>query len=91
MTTPDTRPDGWQDMATAPRDGTRIWAIVGEAECDRHIHWVGRSFEIRHEGYTPSGYDLGWSLFPGYGGCGDSMFAAWRPLPAPPKGGESNG
>jgi hypothetical protein len=41
-------------------------------------------FSIRHEGQTTSGHDLGWSLFPGFGGAPDYWFAGWRPLPEPP-------
>lgn len=77
----------WRDMASAPKDRTPIWAILGEGARDSLIgHLVGRSFEVRHEGTTNSGYDLGWSLYPGFGGCPDYYFAGWMPLPAPPKG-----
>lgn len=70
----------WQPIETAPRDGTRIWAILRpDAK-----NWPNRSFEIWHEGTTASDFDLGWTLFPGYGGVDDRHFAGWMPLPAPP-------
>jgi hypothetical protein len=74
----------WQPIETAPKDGTRIWAVLGEGARERNPHWVGRSFEIRHEGTSTSGFDLGWSLFPGFGGVDDHWFAGWMPLPPPP-------
>ena len=71
-----------RDMASAPRDGTPILAVVGVAS-ERWEHLNGRSFVIRHEGKTASGYDLGWSVYPGLGGVSDDWFACWTPLPAP--------
>jgi hypothetical protein len=71
---------GWQDFGTAPKDGTRIWAILRSDA----PQWPNRSFEIWHEGITEGGYDLGWALFPGYGGVPDRHFAGWAPLPKPP-------
>lgn len=67
-------------MEDAPKDGRYIIAayrsLDGYAE---QLH--GRSFIIRHEGTTPSGYDLGWALFPGHGGVPDKCFYGWLPLP----------
>lgn len=67
-------------MEDAPKDGRYIIAayrsLDGYAE---QLH--GRSFIIRHEGTTPSGYDLGWALFPGHGGVPDKCFSGWLPLP----------
>jgi hypothetical protein len=72
----------WQPIETAPRDGTRILAIVGEND-DRHMsHQRGRMFCIRYE--TFGGKFGGWGVYPGYGGAPDSTFTHWMPLPEPP-------
>ncbi|HKT52902.1 MAG TPA: hypothetical protein VJP88_00505 [Caulobacteraceae bacterium] len=80
--TPESAVYPQRDMASAPRDGTPILAVVGVAS-ERWEHLNGRSFVIRHEGKTASGYDLGWSVYPGLGGVSDDWFACWTPLPAP--------
>ena len=71
-------------MSDAPKDRSYVLAQFHQPDPEFHSHaWHGRTFVIRHEGYTDqSGYDMGWSLFPGYGGCPDQMFAGWLPLPA---------
>lgn len=77
--------EGWRPIETAPKDGTAILAIVAKNET-RHLgHLEGRAFVIRHEGFMRSGYDLGWAVFPGYGGASDFLFSHWMPLPSPPK------
>lgn len=70
-------------MSEAPKDRTYILARFHQPDPEFNSYaWHGRTFAIRHEGYTePSGYDMGWSLFPGYGGCSDHMFSGWMPLP----------
>lgn len=75
----------WQDIASAPKDGSYIIAVVAPND-SRHLrHFAGRAFVIRHEGTTMmSGYDMGWAVYPGYGGAADHMFSHWMPLPAPP-------
>ena len=90
MTTPKQIADGlseaWQPMATAPKDGNFVLAVVGENDSRHMGHLVGRVFAIRHEGYTaPNEYDLGWAVYPGYGGAPDSFFTHWMPVPAPPR------
>ena len=81
-TTPDLAEENerLRPMEDAPKDGRYIIAayrsLDGYAE---QLH--GRSFIIRHEGTTPSGYDLGWALFPGHGGVPDKCFSGWLPLP----------
>jgi hypothetical protein len=77
-------PLGWRPIESAPRDGSWILAQLGDLTDDRWSHLSGRCFVIRHEGATPSDYDLGWSLFPGFGGVSDIWFAGWAPLPEAP-------
>lgn len=75
---------GWQPIETAPRDGSYILAIVAENDSMHLGHCAGRMFVIRHGGKTSSDFDLGWNVFPGFGGTSDFMFSHWQPLPAPP-------
>ncbi|MCX7585069.1 hypothetical protein [Phenylobacterium sp. 58.2.17] len=81
----------WQPISTAPKDGSYILARVAPLDDERWGHLAGRYFVIRHEGRTPSDYDLGWSVFPGFGGASDRWFDAWTHIsPAPQDaGGES--
>jgi hypothetical protein len=76
--------EGWRPIATAPRDRSWILAQLAQIEDERWSHLSGRHFVIRHEGNTPSGYDMGWGLFPGMGGVPDLWIAGWMPLPATP-------
>jgi hypothetical protein len=78
------RDGGWRPIETAPKDGTRILVVLGAVDNEQIGHLAGRVFDVRHEGVTASGYDLGWSLYPGYGGVPDRWLAGWRPLPDPP-------
>ncbi len=81
-------PSGWRPMESAPKDGTYILARVApQVDDDRWGYLSGRCFVIRHEGRTPSGYDLGWSVFPGFGGVSDDWFEGWLPLPPTSEGG----
>jgi hypothetical protein len=77
--------NSWQDIETAPKDGTRILAVYqtrdGEGYAAR-LH--GREFVVWHEGVTDNGYDLGWALFPGFGGVPDKCLSRWAPLPPSP-------
>lgn len=77
------RGEAWRPIESAPRDGTFVLALVGGAT-DRWEHLNGRMFAIRHEGKTPSEFDLGWSVYPGFGGAADGWFSGWQPLPASP-------
>lgn len=72
----------WQPIATAPRDGTYILAQMGTIGSKSWSYLSSRCFVIRHEGKTDSDYDLGWSLFPGFGGAPDHWIVHWHPLPA---------
>ena len=69
-------------LADAPKDGTHILAQYKALDGERNSFWDGRWFVISHAGQTTSGYDMGWNLFPGYGGCSDHNFYGWLPLPA---------
>lgn len=80
------RGEGWRPISEAPRDGSYILAHVADRDADdRWAHLAGRAFVVRHEGKTSSGYDLGWSVHPGFGGCADDWFSGWQPLPPPPQ------
>lgn len=74
----------WKPMSDAPKDGTPILAVVAIND-SRHLgHLAGRIFSIKHEGITAGGYDMGWAVYPGFGGCPDEYFAGWLPCPVPP-------
>lgn len=74
----------WRPMSDAPKDGTPILAVVA-ANDSRHLgHLAGRIFSIKHEGITAGGYDMGWAVYPGLGGCLDDYFAGWLPCPVLP-------
>lgn len=75
--------DRWQPIETAPRDGRYIVALYRSLD-GYAAHLDGRAFVVRHEGVTPSDYDLGWALYPGYGGVPDKCLSAWIPLPPAP-------
>lgn len=78
-------PKGWRPMASAPRDRSYILARVGPLEPDnRWGHLTGRCFVIRHDGVTETGVDLGWAVYPGFGGADDCWFDCWTDLPAAP-------
>lgn len=78
----------WQDISTAPRDGTVIWAAIAQDATTFDERWRGRQAPMRHEGVTQSGYDMGWSIaLPvGVGGFPDYYISGWQPLPSPPEG-----
>lgn len=62
---------GWQNMDSAPRDGTRILAVASGAGRDC-AHLRGRMFVIHHLGRD-------WAVFPGMG-AGDEFFSCWTSL-----------
>ncbi len=74
----------WRAFVSAPKDGSYILAIVAPNDSRYLGHCAGRVFTIRHEGRTPNDYDMGWAVFPGYGGAPDSYFSHWMPLPETP-------
>ncbi len=67
-------------MDEAPHDRSFVLVKVRDDVPDG-VRYAGRWFVAFHEGKTASGYDLGWGLFPGYGGCDDSWLEGWMPLP----------
>lgn len=78
---PPTSDERLRPMEAAPKDERYILAVYKSLDgYAQNLH--GRVFAIRHEGETPSGYDLGWTLFPGHGGVPDKCFSGWMPLPA---------
>lgn len=83
----------WQDIASAPRDGTPLLArlknpIPREGRPDLRS-WDGVCAVFRHHGVASDGFDPGWSVAApvGNGGFPDDWFDGWRPLPAPPASG----
>lgn len=68
-------------MSSAPRDRTFILARFRVPDDHAQARFNGRWFSIFHEGVTPSGFDLGWALYPGYGGVPDDHFDGWMPCP----------
>lgn len=77
--------DGLRPMSEAPRDRTPVLVKLRDDafRCDggRFSHYAGRWFVAYHEGTTVSDYDLGWGLFPGFGGVVDANLEGWLPLP----------
>jgi hypothetical protein len=69
----------WQDISTAPKDGSYILAIVAPNDSRHMSLQAGRAFVIRHEGER-HGFDLGWAVYPGYGGAPDSFFSKWAAI-----------
>lgn len=67
----------WRPIATAPKDRTDILVRLH----DENPRYGGRYFVARHPGIAPDGFDMGWSLFPGYGGVEDVDIAGWTSLP----------
>jgi len=69
----------WQPIETAPKDGRYIIAIYRPRD-GYASHLYGRAFIVRHEGVTDDGLDLGWALFPGFGGVPDGCMGEWMPF-----------
>lgn len=77
----------WRDIASAPRDGTRVLVILkdpipvqGRADLR---NWDGRPFVARHMGGVSE-----WCFAApvGQGGFPDEWMAGWMPLDPPPVG-----
>lgn len=81
--------DAWLPIETAPKDGTRILAIlknpIPKLREDLRA-WDGIPFVARHPGLADNGFDIGWNFAApvGSGGFPDEWIAGWRPLPPPP-------
>lgn len=79
-------PDPWRPISELPeewKDGRWIEAVVADNADDGARLTPGRVFVIRHDGVTQSGYNLGWSVYPGYGGVSDRTFSHFRNLKGP--------
>lgn len=79
-------PDPWRGIEELPeewKDGRWIEAVVAESADDGARLTPGRVFVIRHDGVTQSGYNMGWSVYPGYGGAHDRTFSHFRELKGP--------
>jgi hypothetical protein len=74
----------WEGMESAPRDGRYILAEVAPNRGRYLEHQAGRMFVIRHEGMVDT-YDMGWAVYPGFGGCSDFDFLRWTSLPPAPE------
>ncbi len=73
----------WRPIETAPRDGRYILAVMTGAD-GRWEHLNGRAFVIRNRSLSADDYDLGWDVYPGFGGVSDRWFSGWLPLPPAP-------
>jgi hypothetical protein len=72
----------WQDIESAPRDGT--WIIAWDGENVLPLCWVDDSYE--HGGYTGWAHgtsDWGGTLYDGYNEVSRQPIA-FMPLPPPP-------
>ncbi|MFZ5783934.1 MAG: DUF551 domain-containing protein [Pseudomonadota bacterium] len=82
----------WRDIESAPKDGTKIWAFTTEG-AQRVVRWT----EEQPAGPDDPGHESGWMSDDGasHPACffrqrlpATDPPTHWRPLPAPPKGGE---
>ena len=83
-----------QPMATAPKDGSRIYAqLKNPIPNDREDlrRWDGVPFIARHPGICEDGFDIGWNFAApvGHGGFPDDWFEGWSPLPRQECSGEA--
>lgn len=78
----------WQDISTAPKDGTRVLvqlkSPIPNDRDDLRI-WDGVPFIARHNGVAKDGFDIGWQFAApvGCGGWPDDWLIGWQPLPTP--------
>lgn len=80
---------GWQDISTAPKDGSRVLLLLKNllpVERDDLDRWHGIPFVGRHPGICEDGLDIGWNFAApvGHGGFPDDWFEGWQPIPTPP-------
>jgi len=87
----------WQNIKTAPKDGTPIWAILRD-DIYPTLHprrgdlarWNGVQVPLLYRGAPPNAPDCdqAWkvALPVPHGGIPDEWIAGWRHLPAPPMG-----
>ena len=67
----------WQDISTAPKDGTKFLALMrgGNGDIEIVFHTDGEYGGFRVDSYAPPMINEDWMEY-------------WRPLPAPPKKGD---
>lgn len=85
LTTPSDAGEGWQDIATAPKDGTLIHVWATCYEWPETVRWENHdptiAEEIGEQGYWRYADDL---LTEATDSCCPEDWTHWRPLPAPP-------
>lgn len=75
----NTRADGWQDIATAPRDGTLVQLYCARAELPVSVGYYENTAGIPWESADR------WVMFEMDGMVSAFMPTHWRPLPAAPQ------
>lgn len=81
--------EGWRDIASAPKDGTRVLlkGSLSHSALGEHVvegWWTGDFFDggSSYSGWT-NGVEIEWGDS-GFGGPEEVVATHWRPLPAPP-------
>ena len=77
---------GWRDIETAPRDGTRILIWFVHANAKYSSDPIAEGWEAAHEAYWIDHNGGGWTW---HGLCGVATY--WMPLPAPPSPAKTGG
>ncbi len=63
---------GWQDIATAPKDGTKILLLIDWDDFSYVGRFMGDVWEVQWNGDVPAADDPDW------------VPTHWQPLPPPP-------
>lgn len=76
----DERDGGWQDIATAPKDGTRV-----DLWCIDHLHYAKQGQRVVNVAWGPVRDWMGTERDDWQHGHGEDFQPThWRPLPSPP-------